>query len=51
MPSKVTQFMKERETKNKIRYNDNGEFGPLYVPKSYFGDKVPDEVEQEIRWK
>jgi len=47
----VKGFKLEKETKNKVRYNDFGEFGPLYVPKSWFkGGKIPQELSLEAEW-
>lgn len=50
MASKSVKFTLERETKNKIRYNDNAEFGPLYIPKSWFGNNIPNEITIEGTW-
>ena len=51
MASKSVKFSFERETKNKVRYNDNAEFGPMYMPKSWFEDgNIPDEITFEGTW-
>jgi len=47
----VNGFKLEKETKNKVRYNDFGEFGPLYVPKAWFkGEEIPQEISIEGKW-
>jgi len=46
----VNGFKFEKETKNKVRYNDFGDFGPLYVPKAWFNGKIPQELSIEAKW-
>jgi len=49
----MTQEVKlslERETKRKVRYNDDGTFGPMYLPKEWFGTEIPDEVTISVDW-
>lgn len=49
--TKVNGFKLEKETKNKVRYNDFGDFGPLYVPKKWFeGNEIPQEISIEASW-
>lgn len=50
MESQIAKFRKEKETKNKVRYTDDAEFGPLYVPKSYFNGTIPQNISVEITW-
>ncbi len=51
MANKSVEFTLERETKNKVRFNDNAEFGPMYVPKSWFADgNIPEKITFEGTW-
>lgn len=40
----------ERETKNKVRYNDFSDFGAIYIPKEKFSGPIPQEITIEIQW-
>jgi len=48
--SSVIHFEYEKETKNKVRYNDNGDFGVIYVPKSTFAGKIPTTISMTLEW-
>ena len=50
MTKQEVKLQKERDTKRKVRYNDDGTFGPLYVPKEWFGVDIPDEITIEVVW-
>jgi hypothetical protein len=46
-------FLKEKETKNTIRYqevkeNGNIVIGPLYIQKSFLPDKIPENIKITI---
>ena len=46
-------FVKEKETKNTIRYqevkeNGNIVIGPLYIQKSFLPDKIPENIKITI---
>ncbi len=46
---KTLEFIKEKETKNTIRYQEvkeDGEIviGPLYIQKSFLPDKIPENI-------
>jgi|TARA_R110001599_G_scaffold29595_4_gene100983 hypothetical protein len=50
---KTLEFVKEKETKNTIRYQevkDDGEIviGPLYIQKSFLPDKIPENIKITI---
>ena len=47
MNTKELTFKKEKETKNTVRYQEQGEsivIGPLYIQKSALGAGVPPEI-------
>jgi hypothetical protein len=50
MPEKTLEFTLEKETKNTVRYqetrDENGKvvIGPLYIQKSFLGEKPPNVV-------
>lgn len=50
MPEKTVEFVKEKETKNTVRYqetkDDDGKviIGHLYIQKHFLGDKTPEKV-------
>ena len=51
MESQMINFSKKtKETKNKVVYTDEADFGPLYVPKSFFNGTIPDAISVEIKW-
>ena len=45
---KTLEFIKEKETKNTIRYQEvnDGEIviAPLYIQKSFLPDKIPENI-------
>jgi len=46
---KTLKFIKEKETKNTIRYQEIKEdgqivIGPLYIQKSFLPEKVPENI-------
>jgi len=52
---KTIEFIKEKETKNTIRYQEvkegeKGEIviGPLYIQKSFLPDKIPENIKITI---
>ena len=53
---KILEFIKEKETKNTIRYQEvkegsEGEdivIGPLYIQKSFLPDKIPEKIKITI---
>ena len=50
---KALKFIKEKETKNTIRYqevNEGGKvvIGPLYIQKSFLPDKFPENIKVTI---
>ena len=50
---KILEFIKEKETKNTIRYQEVGEkedivIGPLYIQKSFLPDKIPEKIKITI---
>ena len=50
---KTLEFIKEKETKNTIRYQEvkEGEdivIGPLYIQKSFLSDKIPEKIKITI---
>lgn len=53
---KILEFIKEKETKNTIRYQEvkegsEGEdivIGPLYIQKSFLPDKIPENIKITI---
>ena len=53
---KTLEFIKEKETKNTIRYQEvkegsEGEdivIGPLYIQKSFLPDKIPEKIKITI---
>jgi hypothetical protein len=51
---KTLEFIKEKETKNTIRYQEvkaGGEkvvIGPLYIQKSFLPDKCPENINIKI---
>jgi hypothetical protein len=50
---KTLEFVKEKETKNTIRYQEvkeDGEIviGPLYIQKSFLPDKIPENIKITI---
>ena len=52
---KTLEFIKEKETKNTIRYQEvkegeKGEIviGPLYIQKSFLPDKIPENIKITI---
>jgi hypothetical protein len=53
---KILEFIKEKETKNTIRYQEvkgeGGEgqivIGPLYIQKSFLPDKIPEKIKITI---
>ena len=50
---KTLEFVKEKETKNTIRYQEvkeDGEIviGPLYIQKSFPPDKIPENIKITI---
>jgi len=48
----INGFKLEKPTKNKIRYNDFGDFGALYIPKEVFkGQEAPKEISIEVKWE
>ena len=55
MDSQTTiTFTKFRETKNTIRYQENGHenthiIGPLYVKKTYLGSPIPENITITIK--
>lgn len=52
------EFIKEKETKNAVRYEEEGtnggdnrgKIGTLYVQKSAFGGKIPDKITVTVEW-
>ena len=50
MTQQEVKLSKERETKRKVRYNDDGTFGPMYVPKEWFDSSIPDEITITVGW-
>jgi len=51
--SKTLDFIREKETKNTIRYQEvkcKGEIviGPLYIQKSFLPDKIPENIKITI---
>tara|TARA_Y100000310_G_scaffold85741_1_gene82552 strand:+ start:205 stop:381 length:177 start_codon:yes stop_codon:yes gene_type:complete len=47
MNTKELTFKKEKETKNTVRYQEQGEstvIGPLYIQKSALGAGIPPEI-------
>lgn len=50
MPEKTVEFVKEKDTKNTVRYqetkDENGKviIGPLYIQKHFLGEKIPEKV-------
>ena len=50
---KTLEFIKEKETKNTIRYQEVKEggdivIGPLYIQKSFLSDKIPEKIKITI---
>ena len=50
---KTLEFIKEKETKNTIRYQEikkDGEIviGPLYIQKNFLPEKIPENVKITI---
>ena len=50
---KTIEFIKEKETKNTIRYQEVREkgdivIGPLYIQKSFLPDKIPENIKITI---
>jgi len=51
---KILEFIKEKETKNTIRYqevkDEGGEIviGPLYIQKAFLPDKIPEKIKITI---
>jgi len=53
---KILEFIKEKETKNTIRYQEVKEgseggdivIGPLYIQKSFLPDKIPEKIKITI---
>ena len=48
---KTLEFIKEKETKNTIRYQEVEKpnvLGPLYIQKSFLPDKIPENIKITI---
>jgi hypothetical protein len=46
----IKELHLEKETKNKVRYNDFSDFGAIYIPKEKFKGLIPQVIKIEISW-
>ncbi len=53
MTERTVTFTKNKETKNTVRYQENGSdiiIGPLYIQKTFLGSPIPETVTVTVNY-